>query len=103
MLQPVIAQQINRLRSFCSEQHITDCVIFGSATRDDFSAASDVDVVVAFDKDQQVTFFRLNRLAEQMAQILGRPVDLHTWAEIHPKLQPKIQREGVSVFERPAG
>lgn len=48
MLQPVIAQKMNRLRSFCSEEHITDCAIFGSATRDDFSAASDVDVVVAF-------------------------------------------------------
>lgn len=103
MLQPVIAQQVNRLRSFCSEEHITDCVIFGSATRDDFSSESDVDVVVAFDQDQRVTFFRLNRLAEQMAQILGHPVDLHTWAEIHPKLQPKIQQEGVSVLERPAG
>ncbi|MHB1954032.1 MAG: nucleotidyltransferase family protein [Sulfobacillus sp.] len=82
---------------------MTDCLIFGSATRDDFSSESDVDVVVAFDKDQRVTFFRLNRLAEQMAQILGHPVDLHTWAEIHPKLQPKIQQEGVSVLERPAG
>jgi len=103
MLQLVIAQQMNRLRSLCFEEHITDCVIFGSATRDDFSAASDVDVVVAFDKDQRVTFVRLNRLAEQMAQLLGRPVDLHTWAEIHPKFQPKIQQEGVSVLERPAG
>ncbi len=103
MLHSAIEQQINRLRLFCSQAHITDCMIFGSATRDDFSAVSDVDVVVAFDKDQRVTFFRLNHLAEEMAEILGRPVDLHTWAEIHPKLQRKIQKEGVSVLERPAG
>lgn len=103
MLQPLIAQHMNRLRSVCFQEHITDCLIFGSATRDDFSAGSDIDVVVTFDKGQHVTFFRLNRLAEQMTQIFGYPVDLNTWAEIHPKLQPKIQREGVSVLERTTG
>ena len=103
MLQPVIAQHTDALRSLCEQEHIIDCLIFGSATRADFRQGSDVDVVVTFEKDQRVTFFRLSRIAQKMVNIIGRPVDLHTWAEIHPKLQSKIKNEGVLVFERPTG
>ncbi len=34
---------------------------------------------------------------------MGRSVDLHTWAEIHPRIQTKIQREGVPIVEQATG
>ena len=103
MLQPLIAQHTSDLRTLCAQEHIVECIIFGYATRRDFDNTSDVDMVVRFDSDQRVTLFRLNRLAQNMSAIMGRSVDLHTWAEIHPRIQTKIRREGVPIVEQATG
>ncbi|OLZ08991.1 nucleotidyltransferase family protein [Sulfobacillus thermosulfidooxidans] len=104
MLHPVIVQHLDALRALCEQEQISQCVIFGSATRTDFRAGiSDVDIIVTFEPDQVVTAFRLSRLAQTISQIVGHSVDLHTWSEIHPKIQSIIKRNGVTIFERRAG
>lgn len=103
MLQGSVAEHLDALRALCRQEHIDECVIFGSAARSDFGPASDVDIVVAFAPTERVSFFRLSRIARDMEAILGLPVDLHTWAEIHPKIRAKIRQEGVPILERKTG
>ena len=103
MLQLDVAKHVDALRALCRQEHIDECVIFGSAARSDFGPASDIDIVVAFAPTERVSSFRLSRIAREMEGIVGRPVDLHTWAEIHPKLRAKIRQEGVPILERKTG
>ncbi len=103
LLQSTVSQHLNALRALCHYEHIDKCIVFGSAARADFGSGSDVDVVVAFAPDERVTLFRLRRITQNMERVIGRPVDLHTWAEIHPKIQAKIRREGVPIVERRTG
>ena len=68
--------------SFCRRNRIKKLSFFGSVLRDDFSPASDVDVLVEFMPGTVVGFIRLAGMEMELTDILGRKVDLRTPAEL---------------------
>ncbi len=66
-----------KIEAFCRRNQIRRLAFFGSVLRDDFSAESDVDVLVEFDPDARVglQFFKME---QELSEILGRKVDLNT-------------------------
>jgi len=67
----------DRIAEFCRRHRIRKLALFGSILRDDFSAGSDVDVLVEFEPGAKVglRFFAIER---ELSEILGRKVDLNT-------------------------
>jgi len=64
---------------FCERHHVRKLSLFGSALRDDFSPASDIDVLVEFEAGHVPGFFRLFDMEEELSRLFrGRKVDLHT-------------------------
>lgn len=64
------------LEDFCQRNGIVRMSLFGSALRDDFTAASDFDLLVTFNEQVEWGIFDLVRMRYDLADILGRPVDL---------------------------
>ena len=64
------------IAALCRRWNITELALFGSVLRDDFGSDSDVDVLVRFSPDAQYGLFAVSRLQRELAQILGREVDL---------------------------
>ena len=64
-----------RLAEFCRANQIRWLALFGSVLQDDFSPGSDVDVLVEFEPEAQVTLFTLGRLQRELEGIFARPVD----------------------------
>ena len=62
--------------AFCRKWRITEFAIFGSATRDDFNPASDVDVMVTFDDAAGWSLADIVVVTAELEEMLGRPVDL---------------------------
>jgi uncharacterized protein len=77
MGQSNIAISKSDLAEFCRKHHIRKMALFGSVLRDDFSAKSDIDVLVEFEPDHipGLAFFAME---VELAKILGRRVELHT-------------------------
>ena len=65
-----------RLAAFCRRWKITQADLFGSVLREDFRPDSDVDILVTFADDAHWSLFELVDMQEELAAILGRPVDL---------------------------
>jgi len=65
-----------KLRDFCRKWKLTEFSFFGSVVRDDFGPESDVDVLVTFEEGAPWTLFSLVHMENELAEILGRPVDL---------------------------
>ena len=65
------------IASFCRRHHIRRLALFGSVLRDDFRPDSDVDVLVEFEPGH-VPGFGFFALQEELSELLGRVVDLHT-------------------------
>lgn len=61
---------------FCEKWQIREFAFFGSILRDDFLAGSDVDVLVTFYPDAQWTLLDHVEMQDELAALLGRPVDL---------------------------
>jgi hypothetical protein len=66
------------IEAFCRKWKITQIELFGSALREDFLPDSDVDLLVSFESDAGTTLFDLVDMENEMAELVGRPVDLIT-------------------------
>ena len=68
----------DRIAEFCRRHHIRRLSLFGSVLRDDFRPDSDVDVLVEFEPGDRVGLIGLAGLELELAELLGRKVDLNT-------------------------
>jgi predicted nucleotidyltransferase len=66
----------DKIGEFCRRWKIKEFALFGSVLREDFRPDSDVDVLVSFEPDGGITFDNRVKMADELAQILGRKVDL---------------------------
>ena len=76
------------IEDFCRRWKITQIELFGSALRDDFRPDSDVDLLVTFEPDARIGLFDLVRMQDEMAAIVGRPVDLIDRAGVEQSRNP---------------
>ena len=67
----------DRLAEFCRANGIVSLAVFGSALRDDFGPASDIDVLVEFAPGRTPGLGFVN-IADELADLFGRPVDVLT-------------------------
>lgn len=71
-----------QIEDFCKKNRITKLAFFGSVLRSDFSPQSDVDVLVEFHPKHTVGFLGLAKMQNELSEIIGKPVDLRTPAEL---------------------
>jgi predicted nucleotidyltransferase len=69
--------------------------LFGSVARDEAGAASDVDLLVEFDRP--VGYFGLFALQDHLESLLGCKVDLGTPDSLKPRIRARVLRESVRV------
>lgn len=86
-----------KLQAFCRQHHIRKLSLFGSVLRDDFGPESDVDVLVEFDPNHVpgLAFFTM---ADELATILGRQVDLHTPGFLSPYIRDAVLTEAETHY-----
>lgn len=66
----------DRIADFCRRWKVTQLALFGSVLRDDFRADSDVDVLVTFEPDADISLFDLGAMQQELEGMFGRHVDL---------------------------
>lgn len=82
----------DEIEAFCRRHHIRRLALFGSVLRDDFTNESDIDVLVEFEPGHVPgwAFFSMQR---ELADILGRDVDLNTPGFISPYFRDQVLAE----------
>ena len=78
---------------FCRANGISKLAVFGSALREDFGPESDIDVLVTF-RTGRTPGLRFVGIAEELAVIFGRPVDLLTQSGVERSLN-HIRRNAI--------
>lgn len=64
------------IAAFCRRWKVTEFALFGSILREDFCAISDVDVLVTFAPEAQISLFDLAQMQIELEGLFGRPVDI---------------------------
>lgn len=70
--------------------------VFGSYVRGDNQADSDVDMLVELPDGKSL--LDLVRLQRQLAEVLGKKVDLITYNSIHPLLKNYIEKDQLQIL-----
>jgi predicted nucleotidyltransferase len=66
----------NDIVLLCEKYGINELSIFGSSIRDDFTQNSDVDILVSFNNNPEITLFDIMDLENEFSQLLKRTVDI---------------------------
>ena len=89
----------DRLDGFCRRHGIRKLSLFGSVLREDFGPDSDLDVLVEFEPGTRVglRFFSMER---ELAELLGRKVDLNTPGFLSPYFRDDVLAEAKVLYAR---
>jgi predicted nucleotidyltransferase len=76
----------------------TSLYLFGSLSRDEATAASDLDLFVDYDRDSRFNAFDLVGIKLLLEDRLDIPVDVTTRDGLHPMLRGDIERAAIRIF-----
>ncbi len=91
MIDQLISQEA--LGEFCRRWDIIELALFGSAIREDFEPASDVDILVTFSPEADWGLLDHVQMEMELADLLGRDVDLLTRRAVERSQNPLRRRE----------
>ena len=77
-----------------------DCQLFGSFSRGEERADSDVDILVAFDSQARIGLFKYAHIYGDLKELLGREVDLVQEGCLKPFAADSANRDKVLIYER---
>lgn len=89
----------DRIKVFCTRHHIRRMMLFGSILREDFTATSDVDILVEFAPDAVPGLIRLEMMQMELSGILQRQVDLLTPNSLHASIRDDILRHARVIYD----
>lgn len=96
MKQDVVLKILKQKNTELTQQFgVRSLLLFGSVARDEATTASDVDLLVEFDRP--VGYFGLFALQDYLEQLLGCPVDLGTPNSLKPHIRERVMGDLVSV------
>ncbi len=89
-----IASRSEAIREFCRKWNVGELCLYGSILRSDFGPESDIDVLVKFEPDHTPGLLGIVRMEQEMAEMLGRKVDLVTRNAVE-KSRNHIRRKAI--------
>ena len=87
------------IKSFCKSNKIKKLLLFGSYLKNNYSADSDVDLLVEFEEDTGYGLLDLSRMERELSEIIGKKVDLRTPNELSRYFRDTVLREAKVEYD----
>jgi len=91
---------IPSIQRYFATQPIAKAWLFGSYSRGEESADSDVDILVVFDKDANISLFKYADMICQLESLLKQKVDLVEEGSLLPFAADTANKDKVLIYER---
>jgi len=93
-----IAVDEAQLAELCRRYQVRELSVFGSAARGEMRPDSDIDLLVEFRPDADVGLLEHAGLMLDLAQLLGRKVDLVSKNGLKPRIRSSVLRDARLVY-----
>lgn len=93
-----IALATEQIAAICRKYRARRLALFGSALHGDFGPESDVDLLVVFEPDAQIGLFGLTAMGLELADLIGRKVDLDTPGFLSDEFRDQILAEAETIY-----
>ena len=90
MTDRVLDLPMAEIAALCRRYRVQELSVFGSALRDDFRDDSDYDLLVLFHPNARSGFIEFARLQRDLADLLGRKVDLGSKRALKPAIPDEV-------------
>lgn len=87
-----------KLAEFCRKNGIRRLSLFGSTLHGTNRPDSDVDLLVEFEPESQIGFLGMAQLEIELGEMLARPVDLRTPAELSRFFRKDVEAEAEVLY-----
>ena len=86
-----------RLADVCARYGIARLLVFGSVARGTATSDSDIDVLYELEPGRRLGW-EIEQLADELAALFGRPVDLVSPAALHQRLKDTVLSEARTLY-----
>jgi predicted nucleotidyltransferase len=86
------------LAEICRKYKIQELMVFGSAARGEMRPDSDVDLLVEFMPDAEMTLFKRFDVEMELANLIGRKVDLVSKKAMRPRIRREVMLEARLIY-----
>ena len=86
------------LASLCRRRHIRRLSLFGSVLKGNARPDSDVDLLVEFEKDAKGGYFELCGIEIELAELIGRSVDLRTEHDLSGYFRQEVVQNALQLY-----
>ena len=100
MLSYGMQQMIPQIQRYLSEQPIRKAWLFGSYSRGEETADSDIDLLVEYTDSDSVSLFTISRIATALRKMTGRTVDLVERNRLLPFASESAEQDKILIYER---
>ena len=91
-----------KIAEYFKTQPVLKVWLFGSYSRGEQRADSDIDILIVPDKSQHFSLFTLSGMYEDLKELLGCEVDLITEGGLMPFARESAKRDKILIYERAA-
>lgn len=89
---------LNRYADAVRRMGATALYLYGSTSREEAKASSDLDLFIDYDPASRFNAFDLIGIKQMLEEELHVPVDLTTRDGLHPRLRDRIEQSAVRIF-----
>ncbi len=100
MLSKKTAALLPAIRNYLSGQPIISAWLFGSCSRGEEGNESDMDILVTYDNNANVSLFTIGNIINGLSEIVGKPVDLVEESGLMPFAVEDVNRDKILIYER---
>lgn len=93
---------LNKLSAFFSMQPIQKAWVFGSYSRGEEHKESDIDILVQFQPDANITLFKYAGMVDALQRLLKKKVDLVEEGQLKDFAKESANRDKLLIYERKA-
>lgn len=93
---------INKLKPFFAHQPIEKAWVFGSYSRGEETNDSDIDILVRFAKDANITLFKYVSIADALQKLLHKKIDLVEEGQLKDFAKNSAEQDKILIYEREA-
>lgn len=91
---------IPTIQGYFATLPVTKAWLFGSYSRGEEKDGSDVDILVAFDKNAKISLFKYANIICQLEALLKQKVDLVEEGTLLPFAQQTANEDKILIYER---
>lgn len=100
MISSNVQQMIPQIQTYFSSKPVDKAWLFGSCSRGEETASSDVDILVKFSDGARISLLKYAGFVCDLEDILHRNVDLVEEGQLLPFAVESAERDKIKIYER---